>query len=232
MSATPGQEMEGSDWLPLDAEDHAAQLAAVFLLARGARRVADVGAGAGRVAIPLAARGVEVVAIDRDEAAAARLAAPGVRPVRADVLEDGFNFAPLGPFDGALCLGHTFMLFHEPARALGLMRRLRAAMAAGGWFAIDHFAAQVWRDVAEGSWQTGLSEDEQWQFIWSGEDNTAVVRHGPEVRPDDWDIGPGDRLLRLWTPGELTLLAAASGWSSPEPEGTGSLLVFRCGAGA
>lgn len=224
-----------SEWMPLEAEDHAAQLAAVFLLAqesgRGSRLL-DIGAGTGRVAHPLAQRGHHVVALDNHSGALERLGHAQVTPVFADALDPALDLRALGPFDGALCLGHTFMLFHDVLAALGMLRRVRAALNPGGWFAIDYFAAQVWRDVADGDWQTGLSEDDQWQFIWSGDDNTAVIRHGAEVRPRDWDIGPGDRLLRLWTPGELRLLAAGSGFLPPEQDGTGALLVFRCAEGA
>ncbi len=59
--------MPESDWLPLDPEDHAAQLAAVMRLAHGpprAQRILDLGAGTGRLATPLAQRGHDVCAID------------------------------------------------------------------------------------------------------------------------------------------------------------------------
>lgn len=226
-----------SDWLPLDPEDHAAQLAAVFLLAQGpprAARILDIGAGTGRVAHPLAQRGHQVVALDNNDAAMEHLAGENITPVLGDALSPALDLASLGPFDGALCLGHTFMLFHDVAQALHLMRRVRSALrpSGGGWFAIDNFAEQVWRDIADGDWQTGLSEDDQWQFIWSGNDNTAVIRHGDQVRPHDWDIGPDDRLLRLWTPGELALLAASAGFGPPRADHTGALLVFPCAAPA
>ncbi len=221
--------MPESDWLPLDPEDHAAQLAAVMRLAHGpprAQRILDLGAGTGRLATPLAQRGHDVCAIDLLPEALERIEHTGVQRVHADILDASLDLAALGSFHGALCLGHTFMLFHDVERALDLMRRVRRAILPGGWLAIDHFSAQVWRQIADGDWQTGLSDDDEWQFIWTGDDNTAVIRYGPDVRPNEWDVREDDRVLRLWTPGELALLAHASGFAPPSPDPTGALLIF------
>ena len=74
----------------------------------------------------------------------------------------------------------------------------------------------MWDDVAEGAWVTGVSEDGSWQMIWASGDAVIALRRDDRVDPDDWEIREDDRLLRLWSAGELALLAEASGWGTPE----------------
>ena len=86
-------------------------------------RVLDVGAGAGRVALELQNRGLEVVAIDVSPGAVEVARRRGVRDVRLLALEDVDG--SLGPFDSLVMFGNNFGLFGSPAKARRLLRRLR-----------------------------------------------------------------------------------------------------------
>lgn len=229
------------DWLPMDEHEHALQLAGLArLLGEGAGRLLDLGAGAGRICAPIAAMGHSVCAVEMDPHAARACAAAcggdrvdgasgGRVEVRlGDVLDDAVPLDVAGaPADGACCLGHTLMLFHRMVDAVRLMGRVRASVRPGGWFAIDAMCESVWADVAEGLWQTGVSEDGGWQMIWARGENIVALRRGEEVDASDWEVREGDRLLRLWTLGELDLLARATGWGAPEERPEEHLIVFR-----
>jgi SAM-dependent methyltransferase len=86
-------------------------------------RVLDVGAGAGRVALELQARGREVVAIDISPGAVEVARKRGVRDVRLLALED--VDATLGRFGTVVMYGNNFGLFGSRAKARRLLRQLR-----------------------------------------------------------------------------------------------------------
>ena len=119
------------------------------------------------------------------------------------------------------------MHFHDVEAAAALMRRLREALDGPGWFAIDNFVVDVWRDVAEGNWQEGVSDDAGWQMVWASGDEAVALRRGDAVDPEDWTFRERDSALRLWSLGSLRLLALSSGWRGPDADPTGALLVFR-----
>lgn len=222
---------ERDDWLPLDDETHALQLRALDELCRreGVERAIDLGCGDGRVA--RAMQRVRVLGLDIDPGALSAISAddPRVETRLADALDAStpLVFGDSSRAQGAWCLGNTFLEFHDVARAAAMMRRLREALDPPGWLAIDNFVADIWRDVAEGNWQEGVSDDDQWQMVWAPGDEIVALRRGPRVDPDDWSIREHDRLLRLWSLGSLRLLALSSGWTAPEPDPTGALLLFR-----
>ena len=88
-------------------------------LVRG--RVLDVGAGAGRVALHLQARGHDVVSIDVSPGAVEVCRRRGVRDARVCAIEDVDE--SLGRFDTIVLLGNNFGLFAGRAKAKRLLRR-------------------------------------------------------------------------------------------------------------
>lgn len=206
------------DWFPLDSADHAAQLAGLRARLGSRSRVLDLGAGDGRIAAPLTRDGHCLIAVDCDPDAIRRLSTLDPPP---RIIEGDFTLAatlaPIEPgsLDAALCLGHTFMLVHDPAAAVSLLRTLGALLRPGGWFAIDAFTAPLWAEVANGNWQTGISPDGAVQLIWLEGDNALVLRHGAAVDSQCWCVRESDTRYRLWSMGELTLLACAGGWDGP-----------------
>jgi SAM-dependent methyltransferase len=80
-------------------------LAALAPLLDGCRSVLDVGAGCGALALPLAARGCQVTALEPAPAMAAALreAAGASGSDRVTVVEAAWGQAPVGPHDLVLC---------------------------------------------------------------------------------------------------------------------------------
>jgi SAM-dependent methyltransferase len=93
-------------------------------------RVLDVGAGAGRHASFLAARGCDVVALDSSPGAVEACRRQGIDAVHGAVGEDGV----LGGdhFDAMLLLGHNLGLLESPEHARAALRWLGQRTAPGG----------------------------------------------------------------------------------------------------
>lgn len=227
----------------------AGELAPERVPSRGSssRRVLDLGCGNGRMSVPLALAGHRVLAIDSDAAALDALGvraaeaglpldAPRLRVLRADFADAALwrHPEPLGdePFDAALCLGHTFAEVHDVDAAADLLTRLEPRLAPHGALVIDDLPGVFWSHVADGSWQEGDSDDGRWSLRWA-EDDTVV-----EITRRDaggGDAGAGDarevretrRVVRLWSMGDLRLLARATGWSAPRRYGPECLVVLR-----
>lgn len=217
------------DWSPLEPDEHARQLDALrrFVRARAVRAAVDLGAGDGRVAGPLCAEGVRVLAIDRDSAGLERCAQKGCAVRRADFLDPRSDLAfDDGPADCALVLGNTLMEIVDVDAAAALFSRLRDAVRDGGAVVVDNVCARYWPCVAEGLWVSGVSPDRSEQIVWRSDDNVFALRRGSGVDALNPRVRENDRLVRLWTVGQLRLLALASGWRGPEPDETQELLVF------
>lgn len=236
------------DYCPLDDDTAAMQLEA--LLERTASLVGcivDLGCGDGRTAIPLARAGRTVLAIDNDPNALDALRAKldredqetraRVTTLHADATAlsaQAMREAAPQPIAGAICLGHTFMLLHDPLAALQLLRVLHEAMPAKGFFAIDDFPHELWYEVSEGNWQSGIAEmdpqdgsgTELWQMVWKPGDPVIAIRRGSQVDPDEIEILPTDRLHRIYSIGELRLLAACSGFAEPVRSPEEAMIFF------
>lgn len=234
------------DYCPLDDDTSAMQIEALLdHCADLDGWIIDLGCGDGRTAIPLAEAGARVLAIDHDPAALDALcdnaAAQTLRgelvPVHIELSdltpERVASLAP-GSISAALCLGHTFMLLHEPLDALRLLRTVRACMTPGAFLVIDDFPFDLWYEVSEGNWQAGIAEmeaedgsgTELWQMVWKPGDPVIALRRGDQVDPDEIEILPSDRLHRIYSMGELRLLAACSGFAPPERQPEAGLILF------
>lgn len=216
-------------WDPLDDASHDAQIEELRAFVREhptPPRVLDLGAGDGRLAAPLAEMGCTLTAIERDPRAVNALRGRGIEAHLWDFL--AHENAPIAPaaHDIALCMGNTLCLVHDPDDALRLMKRIRTWLDETGVLIIDDILTETWRDVASGDWQTGLSEDGSMQLLWADGDNVVALRDGENVNTDDWTIRPSDTPMRLWSRGELTLLARASGFDGPRTSPGGTLILF------
>lgn len=127
-------EIETDEYFTLDGE--LAALDAVAL-ERCRGRVLDVGAGAGRHALALESRGLEVVAIDVSPVCAALCAARGVADARVfDVLQlDGAD--PLGRFDTVFFGMQTIGVAGGVIPLGRLLERLRQVLRPGGQILAD-----------------------------------------------------------------------------------------------
>jgi SAM-dependent methyltransferase len=223
---------DNPDWSPLTPEEHDAQLAAIFALldriGPAPMRVLDLGAGSGRIAAPLVGLGHRVAAIDSDPEAVRACAAAGVEARCDDMLAErcAFDVGAM-PAQAVLCVGHTFMLVHGVADAASLWRCLREQAEPGTVLILDNFCDPLWDEVASGRWLTGVSEDGAMQLVWAVGDNVFALREGEAVDAECSHLLPSDRLHRLWTRGQLAMLAAQTGWSGPDNDASGELLLFQ-----
>jgi len=216
------------NWFPLDDEQHEAQLSFLRELPRPGP-VLDLGCGDGRLLVPLSEAGFRVTGVDNDEEALAacrgRLPADTAAELHAgDFLTDELPGLKAGSYAAVLCLGNTFTLIHEPLSAVKLLKRIHDLLQPGGTFYIDAFCEDMWREVAEGYWQEGLSETGEAQLLWVPGDNVIALRYDEEVDIEADQVREKDRLYRLWTYGELRLLSELSGLAPPRVHHEGYLV--------
>jgi SAM-dependent methyltransferase len=111
----------------------------VDLLARlaGKGRALELGIGTGRVALPLAAAGVEVAGVDASEAMVARLRE---KPGGGDIPVSVGNFADVA-VDGTFRLIYvpftTFFALTSQEEQIRCLRNVAAHLDDGGWFVMD-----------------------------------------------------------------------------------------------
>jgi SAM-dependent methyltransferase len=87
-------------------------------------RVMDVGCGAGRVALELQNRGLDVVGLDASPRAARAARLRGVTEVWSTPIEDLGK--KIDSFDSLVLFGNNFGIFETPARARQILTRLAA----------------------------------------------------------------------------------------------------------
>ncbi|MCI0439469.1 MAG: class I SAM-dependent methyltransferase [Chloroflexi bacterium] len=115
-------------------------------LARGCRAL-ELGIGTGRVALPLAARGVEVHGIDASEAMVAQMRA---KPGGADIPVTIGDFADVdleGKFSLIYVVFNTFYGLLTQDEQVRCFRNVAARLANDGVFAIEAFVPDVTRYV-------------------------------------------------------------------------------------
>lgn len=119
----------------------------VAFLARAARggRVLELGVGTGRIAIPLAARGLEVHGLDTSRAMLAKLRRKrGGRAVRA-AAGDMRDIAAEGPFRLVYVVFNTFFSLTTQEDQVACFRSVAARLSPNGVFVVEAFVPDVAR---------------------------------------------------------------------------------------
>jgi SAM-dependent methyltransferase len=198
------------DWYA-DVSDVDATVAAVVQLADGGA-VLELGVGTGRLAIPIAATGLEVVGIDASPAMLARLAAkPGAERVRA--IEADMASPPVGNgrFSVAFAAFNTWFNLTDDEAQRRCVLALAAALVPGGFAAIEGFAPP-----ADGLNDGGISL----RNIATGRVVLSVSRHDADsqrISGQHIDISETGVVTRPWvlhyrTPDQLDALFAEAGF--------------------
>lgn len=246
VSKGPGEDRH-AQWEPLEQDEHQRQVSGLLNLAstlrqrvRGQVRILDLGCGNGRTLIPLCREGHVCVGLDRDPestgAVERRCRIEGLTPGQTPTfIEHDFLALPWPvtdrPFHMVTCLGRTFMQVHETNEAIALVRQIAGVMAGGlepGLFVIDNIPGELWPLVTDGSWCTGVAEDGSSQMVWDACDNVFAIRYGPAIRPESDHPDAQDIVrYRLWTMGELRLLAAVCGLRAPVVDVQAGLIWFE-----
>lgn len=155
------------DWYAGLADTEAA-VATLADLARG-RRVLELGIGTGRIAVPLAARGVEIQGIDASESMLARLRAkPGGASIPVIVGDFADVEAP-GPFSLVFAAFNTFFFLNSQEDQIRCFRNAGKQLAEDGFFLVE--VADV----------TGLTQRQSTQTASVETDRVVldVARHDP-----------------------------------------------------
>jgi SAM-dependent methyltransferase len=130
------------EWYKLG--DTTAECALLTELAAGGRAL-ELGVGTGRIAIPLAANGVEVVGIDSSPAMLERLRAkPGGEKVTG-VVGDMAEVTVEGEFSLAFVVFNTFFMLTSQEEQVRCFRNVAAALEPGGCFVLHAFVPDTSR---------------------------------------------------------------------------------------
>ncbi|MGY6500865.1 MAG: class I SAM-dependent methyltransferase [Acidimicrobiales bacterium] len=206
------------DWYA-DITDAAATADRVATLAAGGR-VLELGVGSGRVAIPIADRGHEVVGIDASPAMLEVLAAKdhaGVQAVhgdmsRADEVVDG-------PFAVVLVAFNTFFNLADDEAQRRCMEAVRAVVAPEGSFLVEAFVP--------GDPPDRLTRDLSTSRVTADRVVLSATEHDPVAQTvvgQHVDIGTAGTRLRPWRirylhPHQLDEMADAAGFELVERHG-------------
>jgi SAM-dependent methyltransferase len=111
----------------------------------GGGRVLELAIGTGRLALPIAARGVEIHGVDASAAMVERLRA---KPGGADIPVTMGDFAdplPEGPWAVVLLAFNTLFALPDQARQLDCFREVAAVLGADGVFVVECFVPDLGR---------------------------------------------------------------------------------------
>jgi SAM-dependent methyltransferase len=195
--------------------------------------VVELAAGTGRIAVPIAQAGFEVVAVDRSPAMLERLRARADAAGVAERVEirEGDLLAPglAGRFDRVLIPFRSLLHLRDDDERLAALRAARALLADDGYLAFDVFSPTP-ADVSatQGSWferESGARERADWHRA----DGTTRVEVEMRGRATTLVLHPiaARRWLELVEQAGFEVLTAWGGFDG-EPvrrDGTGDLVV-------
>jgi SAM-dependent methyltransferase len=236
------------DWYH-DVSDAQATVARIAALSssRGGR-VLELGAGSGRLAIPLAREGLEVWAVDSSAAMLDRLRAkPGGDQVHA-VVDDMATLAapelPADGFDVVLCAFNTLFNLTDTAAQQRCLRRVAERLAPGGRLVVEAFVPPPGgeRDAAVGAVEPrhiGLDEVVLTVSRIDPASRTVTGQHvqiteaGVRLRPWMLHYASPDELDGLAAGAGLALVERHAGWGREAftPESETHVSVYRADAG-
>jgi len=179
-------------------------------LAQGGRAL-ELGIGTGRVALPLAARGIEVHGIDASEAMVSKLRArPGGESIRVTM----GNFADLqveGEFPLVFVVFNTFFALLTQEEQVRCFRNVAAHLAENGTFVIDAFVPDMKRFTGGQEVRTHAVTTEHVSIQVSQHDPARQRVKGQFIvlRNDQVKLYPVE--IRYCWPSELDLMAQLAG---------------------
>lgn len=204
-----------------DVSDVGSTVAAIERLAGPAGRVLELGVGTGRLAIPLAARGLVVIGIDTSAAMLARLEANDPGSSVATVLGEMVDEMPAGPFDVILAAYNTFFNLPTAQRQQVCFGVAAERLAPGGRFVVEAFVPELGARSGDGAVSVRSLGADRVVLSISRDDPRAQRAEGQYVELTE---GGGVR-LRPWSiryagTDELDTMAGAAGLELAERWGS------------
>jgi SAM-dependent methyltransferase len=209
-----------------DVEGTVERVAALAALAApaGGGPVLELGAGSGRLALPLADRGLETWAVDASAAMVSRLLAkPGgerVHAVVGDMAELDLDGPP--PFAVVLCAFNTFFNLTSAEAQRRCLGRVVDLLAPGGRFVLEAFVPPDDHETPKQSVQVkhiGLDDVVLMVSRIDPATHTIVSQHvqlsaaaGVRLRPSVLHYSSPDRLDELAAEAGLRLVERTAGW--------------------
>ena len=169
------------------------------------RRILEPACGTGRVLVPLASRGYDVLGYDQSPEmvafAAARIARVGGRVMRGDMA----TFRPPGVFDAAINLVNSMGYLLEDEAVASHLARVGEAVRPGGVYLVQlSYGGEPPEQAAFGPWpnaRAGLRTELTWRVVRedpaarrSYQECRITARRGDEVR-----VLEETHVLRYWT---------------------------------
>jgi SAM-dependent methyltransferase len=180
-------------------------------LRRGA--VLDLGCGPGRHALPLAAAGLDVTAVDTSpaliDALRERAAEAGVE-VEA-VVDDMRLFERPGAFDAVLVMWTSFGYFDDERDHRTVLDRARASLRPGGWLVLDLVGLETLCRTLQ---PVHLTEYDDGRLLI---ERPVLADHNTRLE-NEWILIDGERAHRrtwshrVWSAGEIGRLVADAGF--------------------
>ena len=175
----------------------------------GAGRVLELGIGTGRIALPLAARGVEVHGIELSRAMAARLGAkPGGEAIGVTIGDFATTRAE-GTFSLAYLVFNTIMNLTTQAAQVSCFRNVAAQLEPGGRFVIEVGVPGLQRLPPGETFQVFAAGEDHWGFDEIDVANQGLISH--HLRLVDGRLERVSMPFRYVWPAELDLMAMLAG---------------------
>ena len=202
------------DWYA-EVGDPDAAVAAITRIA-AAEAVLELGAGSGRIAVPLAAAGLEVWALDASAAMLSRLAArPGgdrVHQVLGDMTEPAAALGSDHPQFGVVVAAfNTFFLLATEAAQRSCLAAVRGLLAPSGRLLVEAYVPADPPADAETVLEPRRVEIDRVVFTISSHLPMEQIVHGQHVELRESGIKLRPWVLRYATPEQLDGMAADAG---------------------
>lgn len=237
-STTFGDRMIDYDTLEwaLETDEHEAS-AFLASIAPGGTAL-ELGIGTGRLAFPLAERGVRVVGVEASEAMAAQLASKLKGDKTIEIVLGNFVDTPSeGTFDLAYCVNHTFFLLLTQEEQVRCFSNVAARLAPEGAFILQTFVPSPEQLAEEQSTTTldvGISHavvsaarhDRVTQRVDA--QRFVVAENGTRLYPLAYRYAWPSELDLMASIAGLTLAERCNGWRGEPYTATGSYVsVYR-----
>jgi len=175
----------------------------------GTGRALELGIGTGRIALPLAARGVEVRGIELSRAMAARLRAkPGGEGI-AVTIGDFSTAKADGTFSLAYLVRNTIMNLTTQTAQVACFRNVAAHLEPGGCFVIEVVVPGLQRLPPGETFQVFHLSDTHWGIDEYDVENQGLISH--HLRMLDGQLDRQSIPFRYVWPAELDLMAQLAG---------------------